>query len=173
MALVGPELYRVIRMTVLAAIGVVAICAEAAPLGLSPTATPSPDLVFCLIGYFAVRRPGSCPLPLVFALGLARDLVTDLPVGAGALTLTLAAEVLKGRGARLRSRPFFAEWLTLAGVLAAMLLVQWVVVLLLLAQPPYLVDLGLQWVVTLVLYPPIALILRWLVRIGWRKLGTH
>lgn len=172
MALALPAPGRLARMALLIALGLVAVCAELAPLGLGPTATPSPDLLFCLIAYFAVRRPGSCPLPLIFGLGLVRDLITDTAVGAGALTLICAGEFLKLRGPGLRTQPFVIEWLVVGGMLAATLIGQWVLVLLVLAQPPYLSDLGRVWLVTMALYPALALVLRWFLRVGWRKVES-
>ena len=60
--------------------------------------------------------------------------------------------------------------LLLATVFALVLLTQWLTVLVLLAHPPYLIDLGYQWLATMALYPMLALVFRWLFRIGWRKI---
>ena len=161
---------RLIRTTLFLALGLVAIFVEAAPLGLSADAYPSPDILFCVVAYWSIRRPGSTALIAVFALGLARDLMTDVPVGAGVLTLVLASEFLKTLSNGLSRRSFATEWLLLATVLALVILTQWLIVLLLLAHPPYLVDLGYQWLATMALYPVLALVFRWLFRIGWRKI---
>jgi len=160
---------RLIRIALLLALGLAAIFVEAAPLGLSPDAIPSPDILFCVVAYWSTRRPESAALLAVFALGLARDLMTDAPVGAGVLTLVFAAEFLKALGPGLSRRSFATEWLLLAAVLALVIMAQWLIVLLLLAHPPYLTDLAYQWLATLALYPLLALVFRWLFRIGWRK----
>jgi len=39
----------------------------------------------------------------------------------------------------------------------------------LLAHPPYLYDLALQWLISIAIYPMLVLVLSWLFRIGWRK----
>jgi len=160
---------RIIRIALLLALGLVAIAIEAAPLGLAADAWPSPDLLFCVVAYWSTRRPGSTALPAVFALGLARDLLTDVPAGAGLLTLVLASEFLKTISPALARRNFATEWAAAAMVLAVMTLTQWLIVLLLLAHPPYLTDLGAQVLTTMALYPALALVFRWLFGVGWRK----
>lgn len=142
-----------------------AVAIEAAPLGFMADAWPSPDLVFCIVAYWSLRRPEAVPLIAVFAAGLVRDLMTDAPVGAGALTLVLASEALKLAAGRLARRGFGAEWLAVAGALAAVLAGQWLLVLLTLAHPPYLVELGRQWLLTMALYPALAAVFRWLFRV--------
>lgn len=160
---------RSLRIALLATLGMLAIYVEAAPLGLSPVARPSPDLLLCMVAYFAVRRPGSCPVLLVFALGLVRDLLTDVPVGAGALSLVLATEALRHWSRHLQRGAFLREWMAVSAAAAATALMQWLMVLLTLAQPPYLADLAEQTVFTAAAYALVALVLRWLLRIGWRR----
>ncbi|MFQ5566588.1 MAG: hypothetical protein ACE5EU_09520 [Paracoccaceae bacterium] len=160
---------RLIRIALMLALGLAAIFVEAAPLGLAADAYPSPDILFCVVAYWSVRRPEAAVLIAVFALGLARDLMTDAPVGAGVLTLVFASEFLKALGPGLSRRSFATEWLLLATVLALVLMAQWLIVLVLLAHPPYLTDLAYQWLATMALYPALAVVLRWLFRIGWRK----
>jgi rod shape-determining protein MreD len=159
---------RLLRMALLSLLGFLAIFVEAAPLGVGPKAIPSPDLLFCIVAAIAVRRPGSAPLLLVFVLGLSRDLLTDLPVGLGALTLVLAAEGLKARSVTLRRRSVVIEWLAFAGIVLAMLAAQWAMVFVSFAQPPYLFDLLRQWVLTVLAYPLVVVTVRWIFRIGWK-----
>lgn len=147
------------------ALCLVAIAVEAAPLGHAADAWPSPDLLFCIVAYWSLRRPHSVPLLAVFAAGLVRDLLTDAPVGAGTLTLILASEALKAAARPLARRGVGAEWLAVAGAFAATLLLQWLMVLLTLAHPAYLVELGRQWLVTLAVYPLLAGVFRWLFRV--------
>ena len=164
------SLARLAKVSFVALLCLIAVSIEAAPLGLSANAYPSPDIVFCVVAYWSTRRAETVPLLAVFALGLARDLVTDAPVGAGALTLALASEFLKSARSRLARRSFGFEWLLIAAVFALVLLAQWLAVLMTLAHPPYLVELVRQWFLTMMVYPPLALIFRWLFGIGWRKL---
>ncbi|MGF1445377.1 MAG: rod shape-determining protein MreD [Pikeienuella sp.] len=133
--------------------GLVAIALETAPVGIGPTALPSPDLLFCVVAHWALRAPGAVPVLLVFALGLARDLLSDPPLGLAALALVFAAEWLKSRRGLLARQPFFVEWLTVAVAAAAMMSAIWLAVVLSLAQPPYLSHMAQQFAFTVLAFP--------------------
>ena len=160
---------RWFRMVLMAVLAMLAIYVESAPLGLSADAQPSPDLLLCVIAYWAIRRPGSTPMVLVFFLGLMRDLLTDVPVGAGALSLVLIAEALKHWRRSLARSAFLLEWLVVALAALAATVLHWGLVVLTLGQPPYLIELGNQCLYTAAAYPAVALVFRWLFRISWRK----
>lgn len=102
---------------------------------------------------------------LVYALGLLRDLLTDLPVGLGALALVLAAEALKARAPALSRQPFLIEWAWVAGMAAAMSATLWLAVTMSFAQPPYASLLLQQYAATLMVYPVLSMALRWLLRV--------
>ena len=160
---------RLARIVLLLTLGLLAIYAEAAPLGLGATALPSPDLLLCVVAYWAIRRPGSTPVLVVFALGLIRDLLTDVPVGAGALSLVILVEVLKSQRLILARSRFWLEWGVVALGAFGTATLQWMLVVLTLAQPPYLVPVGQQILYTAAIYPAIVLLLRWVFRISWRR----
>lgn len=154
-------LRRILRMALLVLLGLLAITLEAAPLGLGTAALPSPDLLYCLVAHWALRAPGAAPVLLVFSLGLARDLLTDLPVGLGALLLVFAAEALKAQRGTLARQPLVMEWLAVALGAAAMALALWLAVALTLAAPPSLALLAQQAGLTVAVYPLLTLALAW------------
>ncbi len=160
---------RIWRVGLMLIAGVVAIYIEAAPLGIGPTAPPSPDLLLCVVVYWAANRPGSTPLLAVFALGLVRDLMTDAPVGAGAFSLVLAAEVIKTLWRRRTRGGFFMEWLVLAAAAFGTAALMWLLVLLTLAQPPYLAVIFHQCLYTIMVYPLLAMAFRWGLRVSRRR----
>ena len=166
------DLGRLARTGVMLSLGLLAIYVEAAPLGIGPSAPPSPDLLLCVVVYWIVRRPDSTPLLAVFALGLVRDLVTDLPTGAGALALVLAAEVVRRSRHRLARGSFMLEWLTLSAAAFGTAAFLWLLIALTLTQPPYVIDLFHQSLYTVMAYPLIVVAFRWGLRISWRKAGT-
>ena len=161
---------RVLRMGLLTLLGIVAIFLELTPLGLSATDRPSPDLLLCVIAYWSIRRPGSAPAVLIFALGLMRDLLTDVPVGAGVLSLLLVSEVLKLRRRAFARSGFALEWVAIAIAAIASTALHWILVVLMLAQPPYLLDLFNQSIYTMMAYPLLALFLRWGLRVSWKRM---
>lgn len=163
------SLRGMVRMALLAACGLLAVFIEAAPLGLTATARPSPDLLFCILAIWALRRPDTVPVLLVFALGLTRDLLTDLPPGLGAVTLVFAIEALKLRRAPLARQGFIVELLLIATVFAAMLAGQWLGVLVALAQPPYLILILQQYTVTLLVYPVLVALIRVVFQLRWQQ----
>lgn len=160
---------RLVRLAMLLALGLLAIAVEAAPLGHTAAVLPSPDLLFLLVVHFSIRRPGSTPMLAVFALGLLRDLLTDVPVGIGALALVAASEIAKSLHPNLRRASFASELMVVALGFAAVLLVQFLAVALTFLQPPAIVMLLQQWALTVAIYPILALVLRWMFRIGWRE----
>lgn len=168
-----PSGTRLLRMGLLLCLGILSIFVEAAPIGTGAQATPSPDLLFCIVAAIAVRRPASAPALIVLALGLMRDLLTDLPVGLGALALLLAAETLRARSGTLAHRSLLTEWSLVAAVFLAMLALQWLVLFITFVQPPYLFDLGRQWVATMLAYVPVVVTVRWVFGVGWRRVPAQ
>jgi len=160
---------RLTRMVLVVLFGVLAIYVEAAPLGVGPDAPPSPDLLLCVVVFWSVRRPEAIPIPLVFALALMRDLLTDMPVGAGTLALVLISEVFKLRRRQLARAMFLREWVELAAASITGAMLVWVLVVLTLAQPPYLGDLLDQSLYTTMIYPVLVAVFRWGLRIGWSR----
>ncbi|MEL6481511.1 MAG: rod shape-determining protein MreD [Pseudomonadota bacterium] len=156
-----PSRGALLRMALLAIVATVAVALEAAPTGLHPYSLPSPDLLALAIAIFAVRRPDSVPILLVFALGLMRDLMTDLPVGIGTLTLVLYAEALRSVAPVLTRGSLLREWLAVAAALFGMMALQYVLVLLTFSQPPYFLTLGRQWALTAAAWPILFFLLRW------------
>lgn len=160
---------RLLRTGLMLVLGLLAIYVEAAPLGVGPSAPPSPDLLLCVVVFWAARQPRATPMLAVFALGLLRDIVTDAPTGAGALALVLAAEAVRGIRRRLARGSVMLEWLTLAAAAFATAAFMWLLTVLALSQPPYVAQLFHQSLYTIMAYPAIALALRWGLRISWQK----
>lgn len=169
MALENDNLSRIFRMLLLVGLGQLVIFVEAAPVGLSSQALPSPDLLLCVVCYWALRRPDSTPVALVFLLGISRDLLTDTPLGAGTLSLVFAAEAMKNYRNWLMNRSAAFEYLAIGLAAAGSLMLQWFLVVLTFGQPPYLAQLAIAAFFTTAVYPVLALSFRWLLRVGWRK----
>lgn len=160
---------RIFRIALLMVLGTLAIFAEAAPLGLGPTAPPSPDILMCVLVYWSIRRPGSTPLLAVFALGLVRDFLTDVPLGAGTLSLVIVTELFKSQRHHLQRMNLMVEWMAVTAAALLSTAFVWLLVVLTLSQPPYVIELLHQCLYTAMVYPLIVLILRWVFRISWRK----
>ncbi|MFN3614493.1 MAG: hypothetical protein ACK4WC_08035 [Rubrimonas sp.] len=129
-------------------------------------AMPRPDILFCVVALWSLRRPLWTASLAVFALGLARDLLGGGPVGLGAITLLLASAVMRGRAAAVRRRSMLVEWATVAAAFALMMLAQQALLTLTLAPTIPTEDIVLRLAATATVWPAIALALRWAVRIG-------
>jgi len=158
-----------VRILMMLLFGMMAVCVEAAALGTASTTRFAPDLLLCALCCWTIRRPSSTPLLAVFVLGLVRDLLTDLPVGAGALSLVLVAEAMKAWHHHLARSTFAVEWLFVAGATLCTVAIQWFLVAIMLAQPPYLIDLGYRAFYTALAYPVVALVGGWLFRVGHKR----
>lgn len=156
------------RMAMVALLGVLAIYVEAAPLGVGTEAPPSPDLLFCIVACWCMRQPNSVPLLLVFVLGIFRDLLTDLPVGAGVLSLVAASEVLKIWRRRLSRAQFPSEWVAVSLTCLCMTALVWLLMTVTFAQPPAVLSLLQQCLYTIMAYPLFVLVLRWGLRLHWQ-----
>lgn len=143
------------------ALGLVAIYAPLVPFSHSAEGPAAPDLLYCLVAAWVLRRPFGAPLAAVLALGLLADVLLMRPLGLGALGLVLAAELLRTRRAQLTGGVFPVEWLAVAGVFAAMLAATALVLRLAFTDAPGLGPaLGFA-ASTALAYPVIAAALHW------------
>ncbi len=101
-------------------LGLASIYLALLPLSLAAQRFPAPDLAFCIVAAWVIRRPETASFWIVLALGALGDVLLARPVGLGALALLLAAEVLRARAGFLRGVPFMVEWVVTALVFAAM-----------------------------------------------------
>ena len=89
-------------------LGIVAIHAALIPLGPGG-ALVAPDLLYCLLVAWVIRRPARTPLWAVLALGLFADVMLSRPIGLGALGLMLVAEAFRRRAIAVPRRPLRAR----------------------------------------------------------------
>lgn len=155
------RLSRLAGRAALAALAGAALAAELAPVGAAAGPAAAPDFLFCLVAALAARRPQLAPPPLVFVLGLLRDLLSGGPIGLGALALMLSVEALRAREPAIRRRGAALEW-PLAAALCGLALGGQAAALWATAAPaPDLEALAARYGLTLMAYPPVALALAW------------
>ncbi|SET32351.1 hypothetical protein [Oceanicella actignis] len=149
----------------LAAALFVALLLQLAPLGLQPASAPSPDLVWCVLAWFALNRRDALPAPALAAAALFADLALGGPAGAGALCMFLTAQALSARAAvaDAAARPHepWRDWAAASAGSAAVLLGQWLLMLVSFAGAPPLSDLSLRWAATTAAFPLAAAALRY------------
>lgn len=136
----------------LAGFGLVAILAAMIPLAPGGALVP-PDILWCVVVAFAVRRPGAAPLWLIVMLGLTGDLMLSRPVGLGALALVLSAEAMRANARFFRSAPFLVEWLAAMALFALALAGMEALLRLAMTEGPTLGAAARHVVATAVAYP--------------------
>ena len=93
----------------LTGLGVLSVLAVTMPLGPGG-ALVAPDMLYCLLVAWAIRRPAQLPLWVVVALGLFADLLLSRPLGLGALAQLLVVEAFRRRALFFHGTPFVLEW---------------------------------------------------------------
>lgn len=150
---------RYVELTLLPALGVVAIVGATMPL--DPGRLTPPDLAYCLMVAWVIRRPARVPVWVAPALGLFGDVMLMRPLGLGALGLMCATEVFRARAVLFQSSPFVMEWIAAVAGVAAMLFGMRLVLGVTFADGPSLVRLGGAVLATGAAYPLVVLGLVW------------
>ncbi len=140
------------------------------PLGMGGSGLPGPDLIACLVMAWVLRRPDYMPAPLIAGVVLLEDLLLMRPPGLWALMVLLGAEFLRARQPGMRELLFAVEWAFVGMVLAAMWLVERLVLAALMVPAPALGASLVQLLVTVLAYPLVVLVSHYLLRV--RKPAT-
>ncbi|HAV08210.1 MAG TPA: rod shape-determining protein MreD [Rhodobacteraceae bacterium] len=123
------------------------------PLDTAPALWAGPDLLLALALAFSVRRPEYLPALLLVGVMLLADFLLQRPPGLMALLVLIGSETLKAQSTALRDQNFFMEWLSVSGILVAVLLSNRVILAaLLLPQAPLGLTL-MQSAATICAYP--------------------
>lgn len=160
-----PLHHRLGGVLILAVFGATAILIEIAPLTGPRGGTPTPDLLFCVATFLAIRRPSGSPAAIILLLGLARDLISGGPVGLGALVLLGGVETLRASAEGLRRRGRLIEFALVVLVACAMGLAQYIVLAITFAAPPPLGALALRATATGLAYLAVFFLFRQILRI--------
>ena len=156
-ASIGRRLDMAARSSFPACITVLLMLLTQIPLQLPGQAALLQAVAFGCVWFWSVYRPGAMPPPVVFATGLAMDLMGYLPLGVGAFTL-LAVHGAAVTMRRSLSRGGFAwVWIVFAGIAAAASVTIWLLVMLLSFRllPPY--PAIFTAVVTIAIFPLLAM----------------
>jgi rod shape-determining protein MreD len=93
------------------------------PLGSLAGDWPGPDILLCVIFAWAMRRPDFLPVWLLVLVLLAEDMILMRPPGLWTAVVIIAVEFIRSRAALTRELAFVAEWVLVAGLMVACLLV--------------------------------------------------
>ncbi len=130
-------------------------------LAAVPVGAPGLVMAVCLptVFFWSIFRPAAMPPPAVFGIGLAQDLLTLAPLGAGVLILLVAHGVtMRFRGLLVRLN-FWAVWLVYGVVAVAAAAMAWGLTGLLSWQLPPTTPAMHQVGISVGLYPALAWVL--------------
>ena len=120
------------------AIALVLLFIRLLPLGSVAGALPGPDILLCIIFAWTMRRPDYLPALLITAVVLLDDMILMRPPGLWTAIVIIGSEFIRARVALTRELNFGVEWLLVAGMMVAMLLVyRTVFAMVLLPQPAF------------------------------------
>ena len=145
---------------------VLAILLSQVAMAVGPVSTPWPRFGVAVVFFWLLHRPGIMTIPMIFAVGLAQDLVVGDVPGAGVLALMIAAILLDRMLPPLRTMPLVWRWIGFAAFAALAFAVEWLLTAAAhLAFPP--LDLVfVQGGMTFLVYPVISVAMRQVLRIG-------
>ncbi|SPF77854.1 rod shape-determining protein MreD [Pseudoprimorskyibacter insulae] len=141
------------------------------PLDLMPTRWAGPDLLLAMTFAWALRRPDYVPALSIAAMFLLADLMFQRPPGLWAALALVATEWLKSRERRHRSLTFVIEWTSVTLLILAVAIGNRLLMLLVIAEPGPLFLAAMQAIMTIVLYPLVVLVSRFVFGVRRPTLG--
>jgi rod shape-determining protein MreD len=126
------------------------------PLRLPQFAVIMPSFALMAVYYWSMYRAELMPAPAVFAIGLFQDILGGGPLGVGAFVLLCVHGAVLTQRRVLMRRPFAVGWVGFVGVALMGFVLNWVAMAVLSAALFDPLAAGLQYVMTVTLYPPMA-----------------
>jgi len=151
------------------AIAGVVLFVRVLPVTVEAGSWPGPDLILALAMAWGFRRPDYAPSVLVGLVVLMGDLILQRPPGLLAGLVVLALEFLRGRLALWRDLPFAAEWALVSALMAAVVLVNWLVLAVFMVDQAAIGLHVIQLGATALAYPAVVLVSTFLL--GVRKIA--
>ena len=130
------------------------------PLDASAGHLPGPDLLFCLILAWTVRRPDYLPVLLIVGVVLLEDLLLMRPPGLWTALVVMSSEFIRSRVALTRELSFGVEWLLVAGLMVAAFLTYRLVFAMAVVPQPGLGFALVQILWSVVAYPAVVFVSR-------------
>ncbi len=140
-----------------AAIASVVVFVRILPLDLTAGRIPGPDIVLLFALAWVLRRPDYVPVALVAAVMLLTDMLFMRPPGLWSALAVVAVEFLRSRAHVSRELPFLVEWMMVAGVLAAMILANRLILTVFLVNQPGFGQDVMLLLATVLSYPVVVL----------------
>lgn len=142
---------------------------RALPLSTVPATIPGPDLLFCLVATYVLRRGNYAPATAIVGVILMEDFLTMRPPGLWTLIVLFGSQFLRSRAVLTRDLPFPLEWAMVAAVVLAMTLANRLILAVFMVPQAGLSLVMLRVAMTLMTYPVFVLTAHFLL--GLRKVA--
>ena len=141
------------------------------PLGSMAGELPGPDVLLCIVFAWTMRRPDYLPALLITVVVLLEDMILMRPPGLWTALVVIASEFVRARVALTRELNFGVEWLLVAGMMVAMLLVYRLVFAVVLMPQPAFGFAMVQVLWSIMCYPAVVGLSRYLLDLHKPAMG--
>ncbi len=135
------------------------------PIDIRPSQIPAPDIAFCAIAAWMLRRSDYTPVIVITAVTFLTEIVLFHPLGLWTALVLLAAEFLRRNAERIRYHSFLTECAHFAVLYLVMSIGYHLVLVISFAHPPDFGDVLPQVLITVALYPLVVLATVYIFRV--------
>ncbi len=141
------------------------------PFSLIPGALPSPDIMFCVICAFIIRRPEIVPFWLIGIIYFTFDVFESRPFGVWTASILIMTEVLRANRNAFRENLFPFEWIAISTIFILALAVNQIFLVMSIVPTPPFYNLLWQFIFTVLSYPIVLFIITYVLRVRKPALG--
>lgn len=134
----------------------VLIVLDVVPLRLPEFAVIVPSFALMSVYFWTLYRADLMPAPVVFGLGVFQDVLSGGPLGVHAFVLLATYGAVLNQRRVLMRRPFAIGWFGFVGVALGAFTLNWLIMTALSLTLFDPLAAGMQYVMTVVLYPVVA-----------------
>ncbi|HEY4136211.1 MAG TPA: rod shape-determining protein MreD [Alphaproteobacteria bacterium] len=131
----------------------------AVPLPIAGYASVVPLFSLCAVFFWAIYRPHLLPLSLVFVIGLVQDALAGTPFGLHALMLLITYGMVASQRRFFLGKPFTLVWWGFMLIALIAIVTAWLLASIAIGTVMRPGPATFQFLLTLALYPVIALLL--------------
>ena len=135
------------------ALAFVLIVIDLVPLDMRPSLWAPPDVLLAATLAWVARKPSYVPVFVIAAIMLLADFLFLRPPGLWAALVVVLSETIRRQHREFRNMPLLAEWGTIAFGIAAITLVNRVVLAVVMAPQAPLAPTLIEMVATILVYP--------------------
>jgi len=143
------------QMLVPVGVGIICVLIPVLPIHLPNGMNLVPLLLLVLIYFWSVHQPAFLSPVMVFLLGLFQDIVSGDPIGMAALVYLVVQGLILSQRRVFKGLSFALVWLGLGLASLCYVFLIWLAATLYSWQIAPVLGLGVQWLMTIVLYPVI------------------